>query len=363
MRHRFQLRRAGSLLLCGASLALCCYCAVRGLPVSLPDPLLAMLIPEETAPAAQTDPELFAAEGIVLDEMEQENPELTGGEDWGTFLLPSPTPAPFAEPRPAAAIDVAALTVKGTASQTHQGTVYIKNSTSAKIDAKTVLATDPGIKFAASGPRVLIIHSHGSESYNVHGGAWYLTGDTSRDLDVSRNVVRVGDELASILNDAGIPCIHSTTMYDQPTYSTSYSSALKGLKSYLAKYPSVRVVIDLHRDALGGGGAVKYKVVSRIGEETCAQLMFVMGTNVCGLSHPNWRKNLAFAARVQQAVLAKYPTLMRPITMSKNRYNQHVTPGSCILEVGTDGNTQEEALAAIRHFGPVLAEVLKSMGA
>lgn len=311
--------------------------------------------------SAETDNapgDIFASGSVILNELTAGEPEIIDGEDYGEYLLPQITPAVPITP-PAGARPLSALTVKGASGQLNSGNLYIKNPTSAKIDAATLLKTPITWKFTKDGPDILIIHTHGSESYNPHGGAYWLADDSSRSLDITQNVVQVGADLARILHEAGYRVLHSTTMYDQPTYSTSYSSALKGVQAYLKKYPSIRMVIDIHRDAMSNENT-KYKIVSEIDGESCAQLMFVMGTGLSGLSFPNWRKNLTFAAQVQSAVLEKYPTLMRPITITKHRYNEHTTPASCILEVGTDGNTLEEARRAIGYFGEVLVEFLES---
>ena len=103
---------------------------------------------------------------------------------------------------------------------------------------------------------------------------------------------------------------------------------------------------------------MEYKVVSEIGGQTCAQLMFVMGTNAGGKKHPNWKSNLNFAVNLQKNILSAYPTLMRPINLRKQRFNEQATTGSMILECGTSGNTIQEAEVAIRAFGKKLAEQL-----
>lgn len=305
--------------------------------------------------------ELFVAGSgnIVLNELTVDEAELPDTEDYGEYLLPQITPPPSLTP-PAGAKMLTPLTVRGQSSQTHYGNLYIKNPTTAKIDAKTVLNSKLKWSFDGSGPEILIVHTHGSESYNPHGGIWWLSSDSSRNLDIKENIVAVGADLARILHNAGFSVLHSTTMYDQPSYSSSYSSALKGINAYLKQYPSIRVVIDVHRDAMSND-TTKYKLVSEINGESCAQLMFVMGTGISGLSFPNWRENLAFAAKIQTAVLDRYPTLMRPITITKHRYNQHTTLASVILEVGTDGNTLEEAKRSISYFGEVLVDVLAEL--
>ena len=349
----FRRCAAGSLtaLICAAALL----CVVQTESFSLSPRALAFL----AAPGADLRTETAVGGNIVLNELTVDEAELPDTDDYGDYLLPEITPPPSLTP-PAGGRQLTPLTVRGSSSQTHYGNLYIKNPTTAKIDAETVLKAPLKWSFDGSGPEILIVHTHGSESYNPHGGIWWLPSDSSRSLDITENIVAVGADLARILHDAGFSVLHSTTMYDQPTYSTSYSSALKGINAYLKQYPSIRVVIDIHRDAMSNE-TTKYKLVSEINGEDCAQLMFVMGTGLSGLSFPNWRENLAFAAKVQSAVLDRYPTLMRPITITKHRYNEHTTLASVILEVGTDGNTLEEAKRSINYFGEVLVDVLAEM--
>ena len=95
-----------------------------------------------------------------------------------------------------------------------------------------------------------------------------------------------------------------------------------------------------------------------------SQVMLLVGSDESGLEHPNWRKNLALALYLQQAAAAAHPTLMRPVSLVPQRYNQQLTGGSLILEVGSSGNTLQEALSAIRLFagavGPALLALAES---
>ena len=120
-------------------------------------------------------------------------------------------------------------------------------------------------------------------------------------------------------------------------------------------------MLDIHRDALEGDG-ITYKTVADLPDTgPCAQIMIVAGTAYNGLEHPGWRDNLSFAVMLQKSMYDKYPTLARPLTVSGSRYNQHMTAGSLIIEVGTNGNTLREALSAIRLFGDCAADVLLSL--
>ena len=123
---------------------------------------------------------------------------------------------------------------------------------------------------------------------------------------------------------------------------------------------TISFVLDIHRDAISDGQGNMYKVVSNVAGVNAAQMTFVIGTDGGGLEHPQWRENLKLAAAVQQNLLEDYPTLMRPITVRNSRYNQHVTTGSLLVEMGAAGNSLDEALLSARLLGQALAETILS---
>ena len=223
------------------------------------------------------------------------------------------------------------------------GGLTIKNSTSYNIDVGAMVAEGPSITLPAEGPQVLIVHTHGSEAYTPDAYDQYEETDTDRTEDKNYNVIRVGDELAKAFEAQGISVLHDREIYDYPSYTA--------------------VVIDLHRDALGDG-EVTYKTVAELDGQASSQLMMLVGTGESGLYHPNWQENLRLALYLQQAVNAKYPTLARPISVVKERYNQHLSTGSFILEVGSNGNSLQEAITAVRLFadaaGPALKELVSA---
>jgi len=252
-------------------------------------------------------------------------------------------------------------TITGGAGYLSAAGLSIKNKSKYDIDIDSFLNADPGFRLGTAGPQALIIHTHGSEAYTPDGDDLYTESDPSRTEDTRYNVVRVGDELAQILTERGIEVIHDRKLYDYPSYTGSYGRSLEAINAYLADNPSIKIVIDLHRDALIGEDGTVYKTVADIGDEQTAQIMIIAGTDSTGLQHPAWRQNLAFAMRLQAAVVSKYPTLARPLTVSQYRYNQQATTGSIIVEVGCNGNTLQEALGAIRCFGDAAADVMLSL--
>ena len=152
--------------------------------------------------------------------------------------------------------------------------------------------------------------------------------------------------------------MHIRDIFDSPAYSGSYDRSLAAIEEALTEYPSIQIVIDVHRDSILTDDGRAYKTSCTIDGEEMAQLMFVVGTDDGGLNHPDWRDNLNYVASLQYKLNRTYPGLMRPVNLRTQRFNQHARPGSMLIEVGSSGNTMPEALAAIRLFGKTLAEDL-----
>ena len=237
------------------------------------------------------------------------------------------------------------------------GLAYINNYSDKSLSASD-LTGDFAAALGDGSPQVLIVHTHGSESYTMPPGQEYVASGESRTTDTNYNVVRVGDEIAEILSAHGISVIHDRNMYDYPQYNGAYDRSLASIENYLQQYPSITFVLDIHRDAISDSEGNPYKVISQVPEGTAAQMTFVMGTDGGGLSHPNWLENLKLATAVQNTLLEDYPTLMRPITVRNSRYNQHCTAGSMLVEVGAAGNSLDEALLAARLFAHGFAETI-----
>lgn len=240
------------------------------------------------------------------------------------------------------------------------GRVYISNSTDHELPVPE-LQKPFAARLGEEGPQVLILHTHGSESYTpVPGTEGIVWSGDYRTTDYRYNVVHVGDEMAEVFGEAGISVLHDRTLYDYPNYTGAYDRALASIQKYLEQYPSICFILDVHRDAIEDGQGNQYKAVSEIeGKGVSAQMSLVVGSDGSGLEHPHWMENLRLAAAVQQDILEHYPTLMRPVLLRNSRYNGHATTGSLLLEVGAAGNSPEEAVLAGRLFAERMAAVLK----
>lgn len=273
------------------------------------------------------------------------------------LLLVAVTPAPKEESPPPAPAEEAAEIV--TADLSAAGKIH--NSTSTPVDTAALAAEGLQLQLRDGVPQVLIFHTHSSEAYTPDGRDQYEESDPFRTEDKTCNVIRVGDRLTEKLEEYGLNVIHDREIYDYPSYTGSYSRSGAAVEQYLKDYPDIKIVIDLHRDALGSEDVI-YKTQAELSGKSSAQVMLLAGTGENGLWHPNWRENLKLALYMQNAMDARYPSLARPIELVCERYNQQLSAGMLILEAGSTGNTLQEALTAIELFadavGPALAELI-----
>ena len=239
-------------------------------------------------------------------------------------------------------------------------TAMLQNETDYPVDAASIVRSGTAIRLASDGPQILIIHTHSSEAYTPSGLDRYEPSDNTRTEDSTYNIIRVGDELTRLLEQAGLRVIHDRGVYDYPSYTGSYGRSGAVVEQYLRDYPGISVVLDVHRDALGTDGII-YKTVAEENGTCASQAMLLVGTDESGLEHPRWRENLSLALYLQSAVFQTYPTLMRPVALVPQRYNQQLCPGMLILEVGSSGTTLQEALAAIRLFAAAAAPALLAL--
>ena len=191
-------------------------------------------------------------------------------------------------------------------------------------------------------PAVLILHTHATEGYADTPGY--------RTEDARYNMIRVGQEIAEVLEQNGIGVIHDTTLHDKPSYNGSYGYARQTIARYLEEYPSIRLVLDVHRDALELTEEVQLDTHAVVNGQESAQLMLVMGTDAGGLYHPGWQDNLAVGAKLQVLLERKYPGITRPTHLRKERFNQDLCAGGMIVEIGAAGDTLAEALVAAKAF-------------
>ncbi len=201
---------------------------------------------------------------------------------------------------------------------------------------------------------ILIFHTHTCESYTPTEQNNYPATGNYRTTDLSYSVCRVGDELEKYLKNYGYNVVHDKTYHDYPSYNGSYNRSLNTVKNLLNTYSNTDIVIDLHRDAIGDN---TYAPTVKIGDDYCARIMFVIGTDGGGLWHENWRDNVKIALKIQKKADELYPGLFKPMIVRNSRYNHHLARGACIIEVGATGNTLEQCLNSMKYLGKVYNEI------
>lgn len=197
-------------------------------------------------------------------------------------------------------------------------------------------------------PRVLILHTHSTESYTRKGEDYEETSSW-RTLDEQYNMLSIGDQVARILTERGIPTVQDRELHDYPSYNGSYVDARASIREFLEKYPSIEVILDLHRDASGGEGG-QMRTLAEVAGDASAQLMVVIGTN-----HENYEENLSFGLKLHAVLEEKYQGLMRPLQLRAQRFNQDLSAGALLIEVGAAGNTHPEAVKAAECLAEAVA--------
>ena len=278
---------------------------------------------------------------------------------------PTASPAPTAEPIPIPGEirNPAPITPRQFGQGTGAGYVAlaagsIKNNTS-NPDSALASAIEGALPFTveldSAEPQVLILHTHATETYQTWDTLLYDPAFTARTRDNSVNMCAVGARMAEILNAAGVNTLHDETLHDDPSYTESYARSAQTTKQYLARYPSIKVVLDVHRDAIEADGSRIKPLCSVDGQDT-AQVMIIAGCDNGGsVALPNWRLNLRFAAAWESEMERRTPGLTRPVLCGYRFYNQDLTTGSLLIEIGGHANTVEEALRGGTYAAQALA--------
>ena len=221
------------------------------------------------------------------------------------------------------------------------------------LDAASFLSEDLSIVKNQAVPQILIYHTHSQEEFadSVEG-------------DAGTTIVGMGDVLADALEAKGYQVIHDTGVYDLVDgvldRSAAYDYARTAVEELLTQYPTIQVVIDLHRDGVEG-----QKFVTEIDGKPCSKVMFFNGISrnqqgeISYLPNPYIKQNLAFSFQMEFAARQQYPGFTRNIYLKAERFNLHLRPRSVLIEAGTQLNTVEEERNAMEILANLLDEVLQ----
>ena len=205
-------------------------------------------------------------------------------------------------------------------------------------------------------PQVLIIHTHTSESYEPSEKAYYDDDYTCRSEDPDNSVVAVGAAMAEELASAGIAVLHDGTIHDAQ-YTGAYDRSLATTEKLLDEFPSIKIILDVHRDAIEEQDGTRISAVTKINGEKAAQIMIISAADDGNYNMPHYLENFHFACAFQQVIESRYPTLTRPVLFQYCQYNQQISTGSLLIEVGSHGNSVEQAVYSGRLVGRALASM------
>ena len=241
--------------------------------------------------------------------------------------------------------------------------VAIKNASSRTVDIAAELKNTPRLTINNTfDPQVLIYHTHTTEAYMTYYAGYYNADDAERTKDTTRSVVAVGEAISEQLRAAGIGVIHNVTIHDSPQYSGAYDRSAETVSKILKQYPSISVIIDVHRDAIRTSNTEKLKPTAMIDGRKAAQVMLITSLGDTKVTpNPNWQENLRVALRLQRALHTQYPGIARPLYLVDSRYNQHLGKCALLIEVGSEANTVSEAVYSGEIVGKTLAQVLSSL--
>ncbi len=242
------------------------------------------------------------------------------------------------------------------------GNAVIRNATETKNpDFAALLQQGPVLENADTDePLVLVFHTHTSETYLLSDNGVFWEDYSTHTLQSEQNMIRIGRVLTERLRENGIGVIHDTRVYDTD-YTTAYASSRQGIQQILEQYPSVEIVLDVHRDAFYYSDDSRGKPVCEINGKKAAQIMIISGAQEGDIvDFPNWETNLRFALALQDTAGTLYPGLMRPLFFCQRKYNMDVGKNSLLLEIGSDANSLDEALYAADLCAGVIAKVVEN---
>jgi stage II sporulation protein P len=237
----------------------------------------------------------------------------------------------------------------------------MRNNYSLKPDPAKLITQPLDWDLTGDAPTVLILHTHATESYTKSDEEKYQESSAYRTLDPEYNMVGMGDYLTALLDAAGIVAVHDREFHDYPSYNGSYNHARKSIAAYLKEYPTIRLVLDLHRDA-SGDNRNQLRPLATVDGEKVAQLMIVVGTSGSGLEHPQWKENLALGLKLHVQMERIAPGICRYVNLRSQRFNQDLSSGALLVEVGGAGNTRAEARRATEILAKGIIALSKGSG-
>lgn len=324
--------------------------------------------PESSAPAEQTSAVSAAGENTSVPEEETSDIAEEAADDAEELRPISQNMTFYSEPAAEYPEHSGAVVRRqygsslGTDHITLQSGAQVRNCTTVSNETLTAAASEyPALEADLSEPAVLIVHTHTTECFQPAADDWYDAARPTRSRDCTKNMVAVGNALADALAENGVIAVHDGTVHDYPAYTGAYDRSEETIRAALEKYPSIKIVIDLHRDAIETPDGTRVAPVAEINGKNAAQFMIIAGCDDGRFNMPNYMENFRLACLIQNTAGEMYPGLARPVLFDYRNYNQHITTGSLLIEVGSHGNSLDEALYTGELLGNALAETVKKL--
>ncbi len=207
-------------------------------------------------------------------------------------------------------------------------------------------------------PQVLIYHTHTTESFELEERDTYDCAFYGKTTEPDKNITAVGDEICRELEACGITVIHDTLVHDYPSYDAAYDSSRETVSALLEEYPSIKIALDIHRDGIETAEGVRPAPIATVDGKDAAQIMIISGCDDGTMDMPDYLNNFRFACELQSKTETLFPGLTRPILFDYRFYNQDLTDGSLLIEVGSHGNTLDQAKYTGSLIGQALGRLL-----
>lgn len=232
--------------------------------------------------------------------------------------------------------------------------VTIYDYSSKNIDYKELI--ERNLDLTKKSDPVLLYCSHTSETYKNSKNFKFKYSGNYRTKDSKYNMLSVASIMSNTLKDRGLTAVFDTTPHDYTSYDNAYKNSMNTIKKNIEQHSRFGVIIDVHRDAAAD---LSFGPTTTINGKSTAQLMVVIGVGYEGYPNEYYEENLILALKIVKLGEEMYPGLFRHVLVRDARYNQHLTPGSILVEVGATGNTLEEAYYGARCFANILAKLYK----
>lgn len=236
----------------------------------------------------------------------------------------------------------------------------VRNCTSVSnsvLEAAAAELPELGGSYDPAEPQVLIYHTHTTESF-LPEADWYDEKYPTRSFSDKRNVTAIGDALCNALAKRGISSVHDCKIHDYPSFPGAYSSSAETIKRDLEQYPSIKIIIDLHRDAIINTDGSLPAPIAEINGKNAAQFMIISGCDDGTFDMPDYIENFKLACLLQNCAETAYPSLARPVLFDYRCYNQNLFTGALLIEVGSHGNSLNEVVYTGELLGNVIADAL-----